>query len=164
MNIVMPRFGYLAEATIGWLRAGALKLATLEEPWHPDPDGPGGQALQGSLPASCVPDGTYTLEPHSGGKQHDVWALVNHELGVYHWPSEIPTGKNFGRSAVLIHVGNSVDDIEGCIAIGLRHGVELNRRWVYESAKALDQLRLVLGTHETHQLIIRPTAGTGEAL
>lgn len=163
MNVQLVRHAYLNDATLGWLTAGDLRLATLEEPWRPDPDGPGGQRREGQLAESCVPDGIYTLEPHSGAKQQDVWALVNPRLGVYHYPGDMPNGQPWGRSAILIHVGNSVADITGCIAVGLYAGREAGKPWIYESSKALDQLRLVLGTTSTHQLNIRPIAGTAEA-
>jgi hypothetical protein len=163
MNLELVRFAYLQNATLGWLRAGDLRLATLEEPWSPDPDGPGGQRREGTLVESCVPDGDYVLEPHATTKHPVSWSLVNHRLGAYHWPKEIPLSQKWGRSTILLHTGNSTVDIEGCICIATRHGVEQGKPWVYESNKAYDQLVAALGPNTTHQLLIRPRAGTAEA-
>jgi hypothetical protein len=163
MNLELVRFAYLATATLGWLRAGDLRLATLEEPWRPDPDGPGGQRREGAFLESCVQDGDYTLEPHASTKHPISWALVNHRLGAYHWPKEIPLSQKWGRSTILIHTGNSTEDIEGCILVGLSHGTVDGKPWVYNSGKAFDQLIAVLGANTTHQLLIRPRAGTAEA-
>lgn len=161
MNLTLVRYAYLAEATLGWLTAGDLRLATLEEPWIADPDGPGGQRREGQLVESCIPDGNYDVLPHDGAKFQNVWVLVNPRLGVYRSPVDIPVRQPWGRSAVLIHSGNSTSDILGCIAVGTRYGFEANKPWVYESRKALDQLRAVLGRDE-HDLTIRPVAGTLE--
>lgn len=161
MNILLIRHAYLPTATLGWMQAGSLKLATLEEPWRRDPDGPGGQRREGALDESCVEDGEYQLVPHDGARQRDVWALVNPSNGVYRQPGDIPAGQRWGRSAILIHAGNSTSDIEGCICVGKRHGWELGKPWIYESAVALQALRDVL-KRDTHQLTIRATHGTAE--
>ncbi len=161
MNLTLIRHAYMAEATLGHLIAGELRVCTLEEYWHPDPDGPGGQKRDGKLVESCVPDGTYQLLPHDGAKFKDVWVLVNPMLGVYRSPENIPPAQNWGRSAVLIHSGNSTSDIEGCCLVGRRLGIEANKPWIYESRDALDALRAILG-RESHTLTIRPTTGTGE--
>lgn len=163
MNLTLVRHCYLRHGTIGTLHAGTLRLATLEEPWIRDPDGVGGQRRDGTLPGSCVPDGPYSLVPHDGAKFRDVWALVNSRLGVYRTPAQVPKDQKFGRSAILIHTGNSLADIEGCIAVGQRYGIEGNRLWLYDSRKAIQQLRDLLGG-ATHLLTIRPTAGTSEAI
>lgn len=160
MKLELVRHAYLPRATLGILIADGLRLATIEEAWKPDPDGPGGQKREGALVESCVPDGIYRLEPHTGTKQKNVWALVNHELGVYHWPADMPTGQKFGRFGVLIHVANDTLGIEGCIGLGLRHDVD--RSYVYESGAAIEQLRKILGTTAVHELTIRPLAGTSE--
>lgn len=160
MLVTIVRHAYLPKlATLGMLTVGDLTIATLEEAWYVDPDGPGGQRREGNLVESCVPDGRYKLVPHDGAKQKNVWALVNTQLGVY--VNAPPTGQRWGRGAILIHAGNSTDNIEGCIAVGMRHGFEGGKPWVYESQKALDALRAVLGRKE-HELLIRPTTGTIE--
>lgn len=162
MNLTLIRHAYMNAATLGFLLIGDRKFATLEEAWTPDPDGPGGQKREGVLVESCIPDGTYELQPHDGTKFRDVWVMVNPRLGVYRSPADIPPGQKWGRSAVLIHSGNSTADIEGCCLVGSRHGIEQNRPFIFDSRKSLDAVRLALGRGQTHSLTIRPTAGTLE--
>ena len=158
MNLILTRHLYAPDVTLGKLFADGLELCTLEEPWLADPDGPGGQRREKSKHESCVPDGTYALYPHTGQKFRGVWVLVNSGLGVYRYPFDIPMGQNWGRSSVLIHSGNTVDDILGCILVGLVHGKLKGMDAVLDSRVALDQLRKKLGT-ERHTLEIEPAAG-----
>lgn len=163
MRIELIRHAFLPECTLGYLYAGPLKLATIEDAWRPDPDGPGGQKREPGKPESCVPDGLYRLATHNGTAWKNVWALVNVTLGIYRHEADIPVGQKYGRCECLIHSGNTDDSVMGCIAVGMRHGVLNGRRWVYESRDALDNLRALLNaTTDSHQLLIRPTAGTLE--
>lgn len=148
------RFAYLNTCTLGELRFGPLTLATIERPWIPHPDGPGGRARE-----SCIPDGTYHVQPWNSPRFPDTYILQNNALGVYLQPNLIPPGQTFGRSAILIHVGNFVSDVIGCIAVGMHHGHE--RLCVVDSRIAMDRLRAVLGKG-SHTLTIRPSAGTAE--
>jgi hypothetical protein len=159
MTLTLVRFAYLRDVTLGYLFTDNGRFATLEEPWIENPFGPGGQRKGVGLCESCVPDGTYALEPHNGVKKQNVWALVNRDLGVTHGLP--PPGQPFGRSAILIHSGNTVLDSEGCILVGLAHGLMDGRNAVLSSRPALDKLRLVLGRQE-HELKVRPTTGTTE--
>jgi hypothetical protein len=161
MKLELVRFAYLPWATLGWLHAGELVLASIEEPWRPDPHGPGGQRREAKLAESCIPDGRYEVVPHDSHRFPGVYALVAPTLGVYRWPSDIPAGQPWGRSAILIHAGNDTDAIMGCIAIGLKHETRNNRPWVSDSRAALDRLRAVL-LRDSHTLTIRPIAGTAE--
>lgn len=161
MNATLVRWHYGADATLGNLHVGNLRLATLEEPWRPDPDGPGGQRREPGKRESCVPDGQYVLRPHSSVRFPNVWALVNPGLGVWYQPEEIPTDQSWGRSAILIHVGNTTEDILGCLLVGMRHGRLDGMPAVLESRRAVDHLRAALGPGQ-NSLTIRPTAGTSE--
>ena len=158
MNLTLTRHSYTADVTLGKLVVGGLELCTLEEPWSADPDGPGGQKRTSTLRESCVEDGQYVLYPHSGQIQKNVWVLVNESLGVYRYPYDIPMGQKWGRASILIHSGNTVDDILGCIVVGLSHGKLNGKEAVLESRVALNKLRAVLGTN-VHHLDIRPAEG-----
>lgn len=143
MDLVLARPLYTQQYTLGFLYVDDLKLATIELPWIPF-DGPGGTPKK-----SCVPEGTYTVKPHDSLKFPNTYILTNPELGVYAMPGDIPSGQKWGRSAILIHVGNSTADILGCIAVGLKHVADR----VVSSRAAMEELRLKLGK-DTHQLSI----------
>jgi hypothetical protein len=162
METTLTRFAYLADCTLGWLNVGPLRLATLEEPWKADPDGPGGQRRDAGLRESCVPDGTFDLKPHVSARYPaGVWYLANTNLGVYA-PGTRPGGQKWGRDAVLIHSGNTTEDTEGCILVGKTHVLMGGRHQVLESRNALELLRGLLGGTSAHILHIRPTIGTRE--
>lgn len=157
MNGTLTRFAYAPECTLGWLQFGTLRLATIERPWIANPVGPGGLPQQ-----SCVPDGTYNARPHTSVRFPNTFALTNHALGVYYQPGDKPAGQPWGRTAILIHAGNRVRDVIGCVAVGMRHGWMLGEHAVLDSQVALARLRDVLG-RDFHQLNISPTLGTQEA-
>jgi hypothetical protein len=161
MNLLLIRFAYTPKVTLGYLYLDGLRLATLEEPWTMDPDGPGGQRREPGHYESCVPDGVYNLLPHDGAKYLNVHCLSNHALGVYEAGAK-PAGQSWGREAILIHSGNTTEDIEGCILVGLAHD-GLERIKAGTSRVALDRLRVALG-RAVHRLEIRPLNGTQESL
>jgi hypothetical protein len=162
VELTLIRRAYLREATLGILRVAGKRFATLEEGWRADPHGPGGQRREGSLTESCVPDGTYALRPHTSAKYpQGVYALINESLGV--WYQDRPHGQTWGRQAILIHSGNTVADIEGCILVGVMHGMMNGQAAVLNSRDALASLKTLLGS-ERHTLVIRPTFGTSEEL
>lgn len=144
MDLVLTRTVYAAFYTLGFLFADDLKLATVERPWIPNTEGPGGMPK-----LSCIPEGEYLVRPHHSVKFPDSYILTGQENGVYRYPGDIPEGQKWGRSAILIHVGNSAADVIGCIAVGQKHSGER----VAFSRAAMDQLRFKLGSDE-HQLSI----------
>lgn len=160
MITYLTRFAYLPDCTLGFLTLGALRLATLEEPWIPNPAGLGGLPKSGTHDGSCVPDGDYLLDPHNSDAHPNVWALVNAGLAVYHFA--VPASQAYGRSAVLIHAGNTTRDTQGCILVGMKHqagdpGGTIDM--VASSQEALRQLQGVL-VKGSHKLQIRPYTGT----
>jgi hypothetical protein len=154
-HMAIDRFAYLKSCTLGWMLVGNLRLATIERPWLANPKGQGGTPRE-----SCVPDGLYDVRPHHSEKFPETFALVNPQRGVYYQPADIPSGQQWGRSAILIHAGNTADDVVGCIAVGLRHENSGALHYISDSRIALGKLRALLGRDQA-SLLIRPV-GTQE--
>lgn len=86
----------IPDGTFGILRLGDLEWPTCEDDWRNNERG-----------QSCIPTGTYTLE-----------RTIYHKHG---YPTFEVTGVP-GRSRILIHPGNTEEDVEGCILLGVRRG------------------------------------------
>lgn len=86
---------------------------------------------------SCIPAGEYTCIPHTGLHYKDVYEVTN-----------VP-----GRSAILIHNGNTEKDTLGCILIGNKLGAVNNEPAVLESKVCLERFRNLIGK-EKFKLII----------
>jgi len=104
-------FGYLYDDK------GAEFCCTCEEVWHGNrPSVPGTQT------GSCIPEGGYLCKRGSFPKHGDTFEVTG-----------VPD-----RSTILFHVGNTVADIEGCIALGNKFGC-VNTTWaVLESGAVPD--------------------------
>ena len=89
---------------------GLIACHTLEEPWRDN---------QSRI--SCIPPGNYICKKHNGTHFKDVWEITG-----------VP-----GRQAILIHSGNTLDDTEGCVLVGLN----ITAQWVGRSRDALQMLR-----------------------
>lgn len=87
-----------------------VRLFTIERPW-----------LHNERYVSCIPEGQYRLRKrwfHRGG--YNTYEIV-----------DVP-----GRSAILIHHGNTSDDVMGCIALGMDLGVVRGKWAVIRSRQA----------------------------
>jgi hypothetical protein len=153
--MILTRWHYGPDCTLGWLEHDGLKLATIERPWLPNPAGIGGVPKQ-----SCIPDGSYAVENFTGTRFTEVFRLSSPLLGVYR--DQLPPGQDWGRHSILIHAGNCVTDVVGCIAVGLRHTVIGGYPMVLQSADALLALREALRTTQADVLTIQPYRGTQE--
>ncbi len=139
--------------TLGVLTAGALALQTLELPWIPNPP-----ALCGLPERSCVPASSYQLVRHDTKKHPHTWALVNRAVDVFHELADMPPG-DFGRTAVLIHVGNFPRDSLGCILVG-RTRERMGGEWmVGESRDAFTALQAILPWDDSSTLSISYSTG-----
>lgn len=106
------------EGTFGALFIGGRPFCvTCEDPWKNNEVG-----------VSCIPKGTYLCTPHNGQKYKGVWIL-----------NEVP-----GRSAILIHAGNTKEDTRGCILVGTSFGVVDKLSAIINSRTALNALRKTL--------------------
>lgn len=90
---------------------------TCENPW-----------LRNKSKISCIPPGNYDCIPHSGVKYKNVWELRN-----------VPQ-----RSSILIHNGNTIENTEGCILVGLGLGTIKGLPAVTASVAALTMLQTML--------------------
>jgi len=129
---------YTPLGTFGYLYEGDVQFCcTVEEVWHNN---------RPSLPnqtGSCIPEGGYVCKKGNFPKHGDAWEVTN-----------VPN-----RTAILFHVGNTVLDIEGCIALGNKFGC-LNSHWaVLESGSvpdgAMRRLMKALEGEEEFMLIIQ---------
>lgn len=121
-TLTLKRTSDDGKRTIGTMVVGNTTLFTLEEPWKDNANG-----------ISCVPPGTYPVVPHGWHgepvKFKQAYRLTN-------------TGP---RVAILIHSGNTTDDIEGCILVGMSKGKLNGKDAVLRSRDALNLLRGFMG-------------------
>lgn len=103
-NHLILRRGYTPRGVFGQLETLQRSYLTLERPWE------GNKAF-----VSCIPEGVYTLRKRRSGVVEDTtdgeylegWEVTN-----------VP-----GRTYIMIHPANTMDQLEGCIAPGLGTGV-----------------------------------------
>lgn len=144
MNMTLVRSNGDTERTTGILQVNGRVFATMERPWIPNPAGLGGMRRQ-----SCVPPGMYQVHPWHSVNFPETYILTNPALGVYRQPGDIPVGQEWGRSAILIHVGNFARNVIGCIAVGMEHGRIGGEPAVLRSIMGMRELNKVLnrGAH-----------------
>ena len=151
--MLLERYNYSETETEGYLWIGEKKLYTLERPWIDESNE--GIVFPGGMPfESCIPDGTYELIPHTRPNGDRVYALRNPKNHVYYTKDE--KGDRSGRFLVLIHSGNYVDHVVGCVAPGLVRTIYNNRRMVGSSRLAMKEV--MRGKHK--QIEIRSRCGT----
>ena len=109
MNLTLTRFCYSSMGTFGLLQWENGGCYVIERPWE-----------HNASSCSCIPIGTYRVQRGQFPKHGECFEVQG-----------VP-----GRSAILFHVANTIDDIEGCIGPGERLGC-LNSKWaVFDSGKA----------------------------
>ena len=140
----LERFAYSPTETQGRLNN---KWWSIERPWIKG-DKPGGLPFE-----SCIPDGDYKLIKHTRPNGDKVVALENPELGVWYQKEDRPTP--WGRYLILIHSGNYVEHVVGCIAPGVSRTIYENRVMVGASREAMKQINVQKYDH----LTISPTSG-----
>ena len=128
MQIDLIRYCYGPTEVRGMLKFKDYALWTVECPW-----------LDNQRFTSCIPDGQYPLKAFKSERHRDAWEVC-----------DVP-----GRDGILIHIGNDVGDVNGCIALGLTQSGE----HVWNSADALRLLNIELDREQPH--IIRIGQGGG---
>lgn len=96
---------------------GRPLCTTCEDPWNDNKTG-----------ESCIPVGTYKCQKHNGKRYQGVWEVC-----------DVP-----GRSAILIHAGNTIKDTRGCILVGRSFSTLGGVPSVTNSIATLEMLREVL--------------------
>ena len=116
-----------SEGTKGRLYVPGIAVAyhTMENPW-----------LQNKRKDSCIPLGTYICRPVDSPRFGKTIEVTN-----------VPD-----RSHILFHAGNSPDDTDGCILIGM-NGSPSNTMWIGSSKPAVAEFLSLLGK-ETFELEI----------
>lgn len=126
---------YLDNCTIGKLfYRGKFVCYTIERPW-----------LNNKKGESCIPAGLYDLEKYDSAKHPDCFSLTCRDLGV-------GLTSDYHRNYILIHVGNFVKDIEGCIAPGL--DLHPSTWGVANSKKAMEKLKILIFNNDIKKLSI----------
>ena len=163
MILRLKRFSYSPTETEGVLTfSDGTQLATIEQPWVPNPNG----AKGGKPFSSCVPDGMYKLLEWTRPSGAQVYLMYNPELGVHKLPDDHPDMKE--RDLCLFHTANFVTDIEGCCGPGLVRSLLLNRktgeyeRAVSSSGAAMMIMREKLAGEKVHILSIESTHGAND--
>lgn len=100
----------------------------------------------------------WTLEPADFLNQQRISSIPAQQYEVVRWQSP-HFGETFmvkdvpGRTNILFHTGNTIQDTEGCIILG--SGLLGNEQGVSESRKAFDRfMRLLEGYDKAHLTIM----------
>jgi hypothetical protein len=126
MNLQLVRYCYGPDHVAGLLKFGdnlEMSVWTLECPWR-----------ENQVFVSCVPDGSYPLVAFDSADHADCWVLT-----------PVPS-----RTGILIHVGNTVEDTQGCILVGQQQAPGS----VGNSRAALRQLNYTLNRNAQHTIAL----------
>lgn len=125
---------YTDRGVFGRLETPRRSYHSLELPW-----------LGNRTSVSCIPEGVYTLglrrsgvvERTTGGQYLHGWEV-----------QDVP-----GRTYIMIHPANTIDDLEGCIAPGLSTGVlpDNNRDPQWAILNSFAAFKMLMGDLEAHQ-------------
>lgn len=137
MNIKLARFAYTPLATLGRLtiEERQFECFTVERPW-----------LDNKTNVSCIPEGSYdiTLGMYNRG------GYPAYEL------ADVP-----GRTHIKIHIGNTCDDIVGCIALGSSCGVINNKVGVSDSRTTYNLFMQAMNEQPKGKILIYTDARKG---
>ena len=126
-KVVLDRVCYTDQGTFGVLLYEDIPLCvTCELPWR-----------KNQRKISCIPIGSYECNNYTHIKHKNIWKL-----------EDVPN-----RDGILIHVGNTIKDIEGCILVGQFFTTIKDLPAIGNSANTLKMLKERLP--ETFTLVIR---------
>lgn len=142
MEIVsLERFAYTPWGVFGRLVYGDFRAFTVERPW-----------LNNKARESCIPDGEYDLQWYNSPKFGPTWAVIGGDITLFPTPTS-------SRSAILIHKGNTMDDLLGCIALGSTLGF-VNGKWGVLNSTTTVNSFLAKTKGKGLKLVITPVTGT----
>lgn len=140
-TVTLQRFAYTPWGTFGRLVYGDFRAFTVERPW-----------ADNKPRESCIPDGSYTLQWYNSPKFGPTWAVIGDTVSLFPEPGK-------ARAAILIHKGNTMDDVIGCIVLGSTLGF-VNGKWaVLNSTSTVSQF-LTITKGKSLKLEITPSLGT----
>lgn len=114
-TLVLERFSYAPTGTFGTLRCGDKEFYTCERPWLSNQEG-----------KSCIPEGVYSLGKRyspmmkrtTGGEFEEGWEV-----------QDVPN-----RTFIMIHPANFVQQLKGCISLGLGFQIIPDKQGIYRQA------------------------------
>lgn len=123
-ELTLTRFCYSPMGAFGRLALpSGLELFTVERPW-----------LNNRVQESCIPEGDYTLRMRqSGVVQRSTGGEFTHGWEVTGVP---------GRTFIMLHPANTMDDLQGCIGPGRGLGY-VGGKWAVTSSR--DAFRDLMG-------------------
>lgn len=131
----LTRFAYTPFGTFGRLLVNGKEVYTVERPW-----------LDNKPNVSCIPEGTYVMRQRDSG-------VVYRSTGQAYQRGWEVTGVP-DRSFIMIHPGNTLDDLQGCIAPG-KALTSMGGKWAVSSSRpAFDELMTALAGQDEWTLII----------
>jgi len=93
---------------------------------------------------SCIPEGQYTCFRQDN---------TSVSTGSYDYTFEVGNVPN--RGSILFHIGNTIDDLKGCIALGLLTGKLKEKNAVLDSRIAFERFIDLVGEDRLFHLIIK---------
>ena len=120
LKLKLPRKFQNKKKTLGHLKLYdgkdlILRLRTIEPPWRNNEQN-----------VSCIPAGKYVAKVHHSPRFG--WSL---------WIQSVP-----GRSEILVHIGNYVHQLRGCIAPGLYHK-DIDNDGIIDVASSGDAMKIL---------------------
>lgn len=134
--LILSRFLYTPNGVFGDLiLPDGWRFYTAERPW-----------LNNAPNVSCIPTGEYRLalrrsgvvERSTGGEFLEGWEITN-----------VP-----GRTFIMIHPGNTMHDLQGCVAVGDSLGYLGGNRAVLNSRKAFRELMGRLAARDSWRIVV----------
>ena len=119
----LSRYCYSTQGTFGVLRLRnyndsnkPYKFLTVERPW-----------LDNKASVSCIPEGRYELGLRESG------VVARTSGGMFKSGYEIKDVP--GRTFIMMHVANTMDDLEGCVGLGLAPAF-IKGKWAVSSSRS----------------------------